>query len=239
MSLETGRQTQTATHLDLRRSPYELLLAAFCVVIVISNVAATKAVSIGSGELSLGPIQIWPLILDGGAVLFPLAYVLGDVLAEVYGFAASRRAIIAGLVASALAALTFWVVAALPTMAGNEARAEAFTMTLGPVPQIVLASLVAFAAGQLLNAFVVSRMKQRANSGLFTRLMASSLVGQIVDTFLFCAIAASAIGIVGFGSFLNYFVVGVLFKLTVEFCFLPVTFWVIAQVQSRESRPAK
>ena len=239
MSLDSPRTASVPKFVDRRNSPSELLLAAFCVVIVVSNVAAAKGVAVGSGEVSVGPVQFWPLILDGGAVLFPLAYVLGDVISEVYGFRAARRAIIAALVSSVLAAVTFFVVVALPTIPGNEERTEAFAMSLGPVPQIVLASLVAFAAGQVLNSLVVVRLKERSDGGLLTRLMASSFVGQVADTFLFCLIAAPAIGIVGFSVFLNYFVVGVLFKLLVEFCCLPITVKVIAAVQAREADLAK
>ena len=114
MSLDSPRTASVPKFVDRRNSPYELLLAAFCVVIVVSNVAAAKGVAVGSGEVSVGPVQFWPLILDGGAVLFPLAYVLGDVISEVYGFRAARRAIIAALVSSVLAAVTFFVVVALP-----------------------------------------------------------------------------------------------------------------------------
>ncbi len=218
-----------------RASPFEVLVAAFAVVIVISNIAASKPIEIGTGGLSFGPVQLWPLILDGGAVLFPLAYVLGDILAEVYGFRAARRAVIVGLVASALASVTFFVVSLLPTMTGQEEHAAAFTETLGPLPQIVLASLVAFCAGQLTNAAVLVRMRDGLRQGgLVGRLMTSSVAGQVVDTFLFCSIAASAIGITGFGSFLNYFMVGVAFKLAVEAAVLPVTVRLISWIRKRE-----
>lgn len=221
--------------IERRGSPLELLVAAFATVIVVSNIAASKPVEIGYGEFALGPIQLWPLILDGGAVLFPLAYVLGDVLAEVYGFRAARRAVVVGLVASALASVTFYVVIQLPPMTGQEDHAAAFAEALGPLPQIVLASLVAFGAGQLANAAVLVRMRDGLRrGGLVGRLMTSSVAGQTVDTFLFCSIAASAIGITGFGSFLNYFAVGVAFKLAIETACLPVTIRLIARIRRHE-----
>ena len=112
-------------------SSYDVLLALFCVVLVVSNIAATKGVAFG------------PIIADGGAFLFPLAYVLGDVLAEVYGFAAARRAIIVGFAMALLAALTFLVVDIAPPASFYENQ-DAFNSVLGFVPLIVLASLCGY-----------------------------------------------------------------------------------------------
>lgn len=215
-------------------SHFDLLLAGFAVVIVVSNIAATKPVEIGSGALSWGPVQVWPLLFDGGAVLFPLAYVLGDVISEVYGFAAAKRAVIAGFFASGVAALAFLVVQHAPAPDWYE-NGEAFGAVAGPVAQIVLASLVGYTAGQLLNSWVLVRMKARsAERGLVARLATSTGVGELADTFLFCAIAASAIGITAGGAFLNYFVVGVLFKISVEILVMPVTVVVIGWLKRHE-----
>lgn len=213
---------------------FDLIVAYFCVVVVLSNVVAPKSLQVGSAEISLGWIQISPLILDGGAILFPIAYVLGDVLSEVYGFKATKRATLAAFGASVLAVVTFWLVQHAPgaTFYENQAAYEA---VLGPVAQIVLASVVAYVAGQLLNAKVLVTMKKRtAEKGLIRRLMASTLAGQMVDTFIFCAIAATAIGITSVGQFVNYFVVGVILKVSVEFLLLPVTVRVIAFLKKNE-----
>ena len=83
-------------------SAYGTVLALFCTVLVVSNIVAAKPIEIGSGSLALGPVQVWPLVIDGGAVLFPLAYVLGDVVSEVYGFRAARRAVMTGFAAALL-----------------------------------------------------------------------------------------------------------------------------------------
>ena len=85
-------------HFASRGSSYfDVLLAGFCVVLVVSNIAATKGIEFGSWEFSIGSVQISPVVTDGGAFLFPLAYILGDVISEVYGFRAARRAIFTGL----------------------------------------------------------------------------------------------------------------------------------------------
>ncbi|GAA0190022.1 queuosine precursor transporter [Cytobacillus oceanisediminis] len=215
-------------------SYYAVVLALFCTIIVVSNIVAAKPIEIGTGSFSLGPVQVWPLLVDGGAVLFPLAYVLGDVVAEVYGFRAARRAVLVGFACAVLAVLTFAVVQRIPG-ASFYANQDAYEAVLGPVGQIVLASVVGYVCGQLTNAWVLTRMKARtAERALVVRLASSTGVGELVDTFLFCAIAASAIGITGFGGFLNYFVVGVLFKCAVELLVMPVTVTVIARLKAAE-----
>ena len=211
-------------------SYYAVVLALFCTIIVVSNIVAAKPIEIGSGSFSLGPVQVWPLLVDGGAVLFPLA----DVVAEVYGFRAARRAVLVGFACAVLAVLTFAIVQRIPG-ASFYANQDAYEAVLGPVGQIVLASVVGYVCGQLTNAWVLTRMKARtAERALVVRLASSTGVGELVDTFLFCAIAASAIGITGFGGFLNYFVVGVLFKCAVELLVMPVTVTVIARLKAAE-----
>lgn len=203
-------------------SHFDILLALFCVVLILSNVGASKGVAFG------------PIITDGGFFLFPLAYIIGDVLSEVYGFRAARRAIITGFVTAALAALTFWVIVALPP-ADFYANQDALASVLMPVPLIVLASLLGFLTGQTLNSWVLVRMKGRTRERhLWARLMGSTGVGEFADTLIFCSIAASVIGITTAGDFINYVLVGFLYKAAVEFLLLPVTTMVIRWVKKRE-----
>jgi uncharacterized integral membrane protein (TIGR00697 family) len=177
---------------------------------------------------------VWPLVVDGGVVLFPLAYVLGDVISEVYGLRAARRAILAGFAAAVLAAGTFFVVQLMPAASWYENQ-PAYEAVLGPVSQIVLASLAGYLAGQFLNSWVLVRMKQRsAEHRLVARLVGSTGVGEVADTLIFCAIAASAIGITTFGTFLNYFVMGVILKVGIELLLMPLTVRVIAWLKRRE-----
>lgn len=215
-------------------SHFDVLLALFCVVLVVSNIAATKGIEFGSGSFSLGSLQLWPIVTDGGAFLFPLAYIVGDVISEVYGFRAARRAILTGFAAALLAAGTFWLVVQAPAASFYENQA-AFESVAGPVAQIVLASVVGYVVGQLLNSWVLVRMKRRTRErGLVGRLVASTGVGELVDTFLFCAIAASAIGISSMGVFWNYFLVGVIYKIAVEVLVMPLTVAVIGWLKRRE-----
>lgn len=219
---------------DRGSSRYDLILAAFCVVLVVSNIVATKGIELGSGDISVGPIQIWPIITDGGAVLFPIAYVLGDVISEVYGFAAARRAIWMGFAMAALASLTFLIVEHAPA-AGFYEHQDAFASVLGFVPRIVLASLVGYVVGQLLNSLVLVQMKARnAERKLWRRLAGSTGVGELADTVLFCAIASGAIGISTGGQFVNYVVVGYVYKCAIELLVMPVTVRIIAWLKNRE-----
>ncbi len=200
---------------------YDLIAISFVALLLIANVAATKLFVLGTDS--------WHLVFDGGAILFPLTYVLGDVLSEVYGFRAARRVIIAGFSLSALAALTFWVVGLLPPAPGYEHQ-EAFVAVLGFVPRIVAASLLAFLVGQLLNAYVLVAIKGRwGERHLWVRLLGSSVVGEAADTAIFCLIAFG--GILTAPEMLNYMLVGYAYKLAVEVLLLPLTYAAIGWVK--------
>jgi uncharacterized integral membrane protein (TIGR00697 family) len=196
------------------------LAAAFCGLLLVANVAATKLVGLG------------PLVFDGGAVVFPLTYVLGDVLAEVYGFRAARRAIVTGFVLSALAALSFWLVDLAPA-GGDWPHRQAWHAVLGLVPRIVVASLAGYLVGQLLNARVLVWWRDRARAGwLWSRLLGSTAVGAAADTVVFCALAYG--GAVSGATLASYTATGYLYKLAVEAVLLPVTVRVVRRIKARE-----
>ncbi|MFP5282678.1 MAG: queuosine precursor transporter [Actinomycetes bacterium] len=213
-----------------RRGNYDLVVAAFCGLLLISNIGATKAIAF---DLPVTLPVIGPaLITDGGAILFPLTYVLGDLLAEVYGFRAARRAIWMGFGLAALASLTFWLVSIAPP-APDWPNQAAWAAVLGFVPRIVLASLAGYLAGQFLNAYVLVRIKRRTGErGLWARLLGSTVVGELADTVVFCTIAFA--GILSGANLLSYIVVGYLYKVTVEVVLLPITYAVIGAVRQRE-----
>lgn len=214
-------------------SRYALLSAAFVGILLISNVVAVKPIAFGA--IQLGDVSL-PLVFDGGVFLFPLAYILGDVLAEVYGLRASRRAILTAFALALVASLTILAVQASPPAAGWENQ-EAFAAVLGFVPRIVAASLVAFLAGQLVNAWVLDRMRRKTEGRfLRARLIGSTVVGQLIDTLLFCTIAFA--GIITGIDFIMYVVLGYLVKVLAEVVLLPVTTRVIARVRLAEERGA-
>jgi len=201
-------------------SYYPVISAVFVALLVISNVGAVKLITVG------------PLILDGGAFLFPLVYITGDVLSEVYGFKAARKTILIGFGMAILSALTFWLIQMSPSAPGWENQ-SAFEAILGFVPRIVLASVCGFLIGQLLNSYVLVRIKARTNeTALWVRLIGSTVVGELADTLVFCTIAFY--GILTGADFVNYVGVGYIYKTLLEVVLLPITYRVIAYVKANE-----
>ena len=203
------------------RSLYPIIAAVFCALLLISNIGATKFIDVGL------------IKTDGGAFLFPLTYILGDVLTEVYGFRAARRVIYTGFGLGALAGITFWVVQLAPA-AAEWPNQEAFEAILGFVPQIVLASIIAFLCGQLSNSWTLVQIKKRTHEKkLWARLIGSTVVGEFVDTVVFTMIAS--LGRLSFEEFINYFIVGYVYKTMLEVVLLPITYRVIRIVKLREA----
>lgn len=206
------------------RSLYPIIAAIFCALLLISNIGATKFIDVGF------------IKTDGGAFLFPLTYILGDVLTEVYGFRAARRVIYTGFGLGALAGFTFWLVQIAPA-AAEWPNQGAFEAILGFVPQIVFASIIAFLCGQLSNSWTLVQIKKRTHEKkLWARLIGSTVVGELVDTVVFTFIAS--LGRLSFEEFLNYLVVGYLYKTALEVVLLPITYRVIALVKAREAQVA-
>ena len=232
MPISTGVDRTPAPAFASRGSShYDIILTIMCVVIVISNIGATKGVVLGPifGDFSI--------VTDGGFFLFPLAYILGDVISEVYGFKAARRAIFTGFAVAVAAVLCFAVIIALPGFDDDygQSKQAALEIALGPVWQIVAASVLGFLAGQTLNSWVLVKMKERFRErALIGRLMASTGVGEFADTLIFCVIAAPVIGITDAGAFINYVIFGFVYKTLVEFLFVPVTAVVIKAIKKRE-----
>ena len=207
---------------------YPTLIAVFTGLVLISNVAATKGIAFGP------IIGDWSLITDGGFIVFPLTYVIGDVLSEVYGFRAARRAIYIAFVMEAVAAFTFWLTAVLPA-AEFYTNQAAFEAVVQPFTQLIIAGLAGFIVGQTLNAWVVVRIKARTKEKhLWARLIGSTVLGQFADTLVFCSIAAGAIGIGTWRDFVTYVALGWVYKTAVEIVVLPVTYRVIAFIKRRE-----
>jgi uncharacterized integral membrane protein (TIGR00697 family) len=207
---------------------YPTLVAIFTGLVLISNVSATKGIAFGP------IIGDWSLITDGGFVVFPMTYVIGDVLSEVYGFKATRRAIYIAFVMEAIAAFTFWLTAYLPA-ADFYTNQAAFEAVVKPFTQLIIAGLAGFIVGQTLNAWVVVQIKARTKEKhLWARLIGSTIVGEFADTLVFCSIAAGAIGISTWRDFVTYVALGWIYKTLVEIVVLPVTYRVIAFIKRRE-----
>ncbi len=198
----------------------DTITALFVTVLLISNVTSTKIVDLG------------PFTFDGGTILFPLSYIFGDILTEVYGYSRSRKVIWLGFVSAMLMSVTFILVGVLPPAADWHYQ-TAYDQILGLTPRIVAASLVAYLVGEFSNSFILAKLKLLTHGRwLWTRTIASTLIGQIVDTALFIAIAFT--GVVPSGLLLTLIVSNYLFKCGVEILFTPVTYWVTGWLKQQE-----
>ena len=199
---------------------YDIILAVFAAVLLISNLAGTKLIAFG------------PITTDGGAVLFPLAYILGDVLTEIYGYKYTRRAIWTAFGIMLLAVAAFTVVRYMPPASEYTAQAS-YEAVLGFFPRIVAASLAAFLTGSFLNSFVLAKLKIKTKGEkLWLRLIGSTLVGEFFDTVVFALVAFG--GILQGTGMLVYILIGWLFKTGVEVVCLPITYRVIAKMKQIE-----
>lgn len=199
----------------------DIVTSAFVAVLLISNVAATKTVALGE------------LAFDGGTILFPLSYIFGDILTEVYGYARSRRVIWIGFACAAVAALVFAVVGALPAASfwGNQAAYDAI---LGQTPRIVVASLLAYFAGEFSNSFVLARLKVRTEGRwLWLRTLGSTLIGQGVDTVAFVVIAFA--GTMSGADLWLILASNYIFKVAVEVLFTPFTYLIVNALKRAEN----
>jgi len=209
-----------------RQDPYRLLdtvAAVFVTVLLVSNIAsAAKIVDL---RLSIGN---FPLAFDGGTFLFPLSYIFGDVLTEVYGYRKSRRVIWTGFGCAVLMSLTFWILGQLPGEVSWERTAgqSAYDKILGSVGNgaIVMASISAYWAGEFSNSYVLAKMKIATRGRwLWTRTIGSTIVGEGIDTALFVGIA-TMLGVFPAEVMLSLMVANYIFKVGVEAVMTPVTY---------------
>lgn len=207
---------------------FDYVLAAFVTILLLSNVIGAGKVA----QLDLPVIGIWPF--GAGVLFFPISYVIGDVLTEVYGYAYARRCIWAGFAALIFMAFMAWVVVALPPAAdwGNQ---KAYEAVFGQVPRIVFASIVAFWAGEFVNSYVLAKMKIWTKGKLlWTRTIGSTVFGQGVDSLLFYPIA-----FLGVAGWTDELVIQVIFtqwaiKVAWEAALTPVTYAVVGWLKHRE-----
>jgi len=185
----------------------------FATCLLISNILATKVLMIG------------PWAAPAGVIIFPIAYILNDVITEVWGFRRARMIIWTGFAVNVLAVLFFSVGIAIPG-APFWQNQEAFASILGNTPRIVAASLLAYLAGSFLNAFVMSRMKVLTKGkGFSVRAILSTLVGESADSLIFIGIAFT--GVFPISVLLMMILTQALLKTIYEILILPVTIGVV------------
>jgi len=212
----------------------DVVASFFVAILVVSNIASSaKIVDAGISLFSV------PLAFDGGTLLFPLVYVLGDVLTEVYGFKTTRRVIWTGFAAMALSALVFFVLGVLPPEAFWEAESGgnmAYNAILGGISSggIVLASLSAYLAGEFSNAVILSKLKVKMKGRLlWVRTIGSTLVGELLDTLIFVLIASAA-GVFDWELFWPLVITNYILKCGIEALMTPFTYWASGFLKKKE-----
>lgn len=192
----------------------------FVAVLLISNIASTKIVDFG-----------W-FTFDGGTLLFPISYIFGDILTEVYGYKRSRQVIWLGFLSAFLMSAVLIIVGALPA-APDWANQDAYEKILGLTPRIVLASLVAFLAGGFSNSFILAKLKIITKGKmLWVRTIGSTIVGELLDSILFIIIAFT--GILPTSLLVTLIISNYIFKTGVEVIFTPLTYRVIKYLKKHE-----
>jgi queuosine precursor transporter len=214
-----------ATTLHRQFRYYDFIMAAFVAVLLLSNVigaAKPAAISIAG--------QQW--VFGAGILFFPLGYVIGDVLTEVYGYARARRVIWAGFAGLIFMAFMSWVVVALPPATGWTGQA-AYEQVFGQVWRIVFASIVAFWAGEFVNSYILARMKILTRGKyLWTRTIGSTIFGQGIDSIIFYPLAFW--GVWENKAVLTVMVTNWLLKVFWEVLLTPVTYIVVGFLKRKE-----
>ncbi len=198
-----------------------LITVSFVSVLLISNIASTKIVDLK-----------W-FVFDAGTLLFPLSYIFGDILTEVYGYKQSRKVVWMGFAMALLMSVVFIIVGKLPPASdwGNQAAYDAI---LGLTPRIVFASLIAFFVGEFSNSYILAKLKiLTKGKWLWMRTIGSTIIGELLDTTLFIIIAFY--GVLPSSLLLTLIVSNYLFKAGLEIIFTPITYKVVNFLKKKEN----
>jgi hypothetical protein len=208
---------------------FHVVTALFVTSLIVSNIIAVKLISIGS------------LVLPAGVILFPVAYIIGDILTEVYGFAKARQVIWIGFFCNLLAVVAIWIAGwltpppfwAVGIFDTPQAAQQAYQAILGFTPRLLLASFLAYLVGEFLNSIVLAKLKVRTEGRfLWLRTITSTIVGQGADSAIFITVAfwgvfpAFALG----QAILSQW----LFKVGFETLATPITYWVVNALKRAE-----
>lgn len=212
---------QQTNKLKENRDLLPCISGLFVGVLILSNILSSKMIS------------IWGFSFDGGTLLFPLSYIFGDVLTEVYGYKASRRVIWTGFFMLLIMSVNIYMISSLPahsewTMQGD------FDNILLQMPRLAIASLIAYFIGEYTNSVVLSKMKVITQGKyLWMRTIGSTLVGEGLDTVIFVLIAF--LGLYSTGVLFNIMLSNYLFKTLIEVIFTPITYKIISFVKQKEN----
>ena len=192
----------------------------FVGVLILSNILASKMTALG------------PFVFDGGTLLFPLSYIFGDVLTEVYGYKQSRKVIWTGFVMLVIMALFIWIIGALPAEESWTLQ-ESFDSILLQMPRISLASIAGYFLGEYSNSVTLSALKKKmGGKHLWVRTISSTLAGEAIDSFVFVAIAFA--GLYPTSVLVHMALSNYVFKTLIEAAFTPLTYLVVNRAKKIE-----
>jgi queuosine precursor transporter len=211
---------------------YDFVMALFVTVLLLSNLlSSAKIIDL---QMSIGPVA---LIFDAGTLVFPISYIFGDILTEVYGFKRARRVIWAGFIATALMGFFVWLAGALPGEASWQLAVgqDSYNAVLGGISGLIVASLIAYFAGEFTNSYILARMKIMTQGRLlWTRTIGSTLGGQVIDTLIFFVIA-TLVGVFPRELFWSLVITNYIFKVGLEIILTPVTLWIVNILKAVEN----
>lgn len=225
MSMSISDKPAAVQARDLRTyRHFDLLLSIFIVVLLISNLVGQKLCAIG------------PFVLSGAQLLFPITYIFGDVFTEVYGYAASRRAIWLGFLANGLLAVMGVITVWLPPAPGWPNQ-DAFATVFYTIPRLIVASLIAYWCGEFANSYTLAKMKLWTGGRmLWTRTVGSTVVGQLVDTVILVAIGFG--GTAPLSTLAKAAASAYVFKVLYEVAATPATYAVVGFLKRSEGLDA-
>jgi uncharacterized integral membrane protein (TIGR00697 family) len=216
MKEQKERQLEKSQNLNY----FNIISILFVAILMISNTVAAKL------------FQIGPLIFTGAVLIFPLSYIFGDILTEVYGYSKSRKIIWTGFFALILMSIAYWLVGLLPPASGWNNQ-QAYNVILGVVPRIVLASIIGYWLGEFTNSFVLAKMKILTKGKyLWTRTIGSTIIGEGVDTTVFVLIGfyGTVSGFILFMAIIS----GYMFKVFYEIIATPITYKIVNFLKKKE-----
>lgn len=199
---------------------FSVITALFCSCLIISNVLAGKTFALTSS-----------IVLPCAVIIFPVVYIVNDVLSEIYGFKKAKNVVLLGFGINVLAVVAYWIAILLPSPVFNVEVGEAFRTVLGSTPRILLASFLAYLVGSLANAKIMTIMKAKdGENKLALRCILSTLVGEGIDACIFISIAF--LGTMPLTSLLVMIIAQALFKTIYEAIVYPVTKLIIQKVKA-------
>lgn len=200
---------------------YPIITALFCGCLIISNILASKTFS------------LYDIILPCGVVIFPLVYIVGDVLTEIYGFTLAKRTIYLGFIINLIAVIAYQIAIFLP---GTDlATSNAFSIILGSTPRILIASLISYLVGSYVNAYFMKILKEKYTDYLFARCSISTLFGEGLDAIIFITIAFA--GLMPNEVLITMIICQGAFKIIYEIIVYPITRTVINWIKSLDDTP--